>query len=137
MDQNLNSQNNGNNHKASSQNHYGKAEGRHAGRDRRQINEKNAGPVQEDARNNMKQKGIERVNIEGKQQSRNARNAIYSGQNGRHRNSSKNAIHSEVLGKQSQARRIETLEDIKADIERIDKEIQFEIKQIKAVRLGL
>lgn len=131
MDQNLNS------HKASSQNNNGKAEGRLARRNRRQINEKNAGHVQEDAKNSMKQKGIERINIEGKQQSRNARNAIYSGQNGRHRSSSKNTIHCEVLGKQPQTRRIETLDDIKADIERIDKEIQFEIKQIKAVRLGL
>lgn len=32
---------------------------------------------------------------------------------------------------------IETLEDIKADITRIEKEIQLEIKEIKSIRLGL
>lgn len=34
-------------------------------------------------------------------------------------------------------KREETVEDIRIDIERLEKEIQFEIKQIKAVSLGL
>lgn len=34
-------------------------------------------------------------------------------------------------------KRIETLEDIQAEIERIDKDIQFEIKQIRAVKLSV
>ncbi|MGI6084599.1 MAG: hypothetical protein ACOYIF_04050 [Acetivibrionales bacterium] len=61
-----------------------------------------------------------------------------SGYNTRYgRNTSKNLIHSEILGKNISPKRVETLEDIQADIERIDKDIQFEIKQIKAVKLGL
>ncbi len=34
-------------------------------------------------------------------------------------------------------KRVETLEDISADIERIDSDIQFEIKQIQTTQLGL
>ncbi len=34
-------------------------------------------------------------------------------------------------------KREETLEDIRADIERVEKDIQFEIKQIQTVALGL
>ncbi len=33
--------------------------------------------------------------------------------------------------------RVETVEDIIADIERIEKDIQFEIKQIRTIKLGL
>lgn len=93
-----------------------------------------------------RQKGIERVSIDGKQKSRGGKNAMSSGLyqssrsaggNGKNKSSSRSSSHSEVLGKHTQAKRTETLEDIKADIERIDKEIQFEIKQIKAVKLGL
>jgi len=32
---------------------------------------------------------------------------------------------------------VETIEDIIADIERIEKDIQFEIKQIRTIKLGL
>ncbi|NLM75782.1 MAG: hypothetical protein GX187_06795 [Clostridiaceae bacterium] len=35
------------------------------------------------------------------------------------------------------ASHIETVEDIIADIERVEKEIQFEIKQIRTIKLGL
>jgi hypothetical protein len=51
------------------------------------------------------------------------------------RNTSRN--HSEILGKSIAAKRNETVEDIQADIERIEKDIQFEIKQIKAIKLGI
>ena len=53
------------------------------------------------------------------------------------RNSGRNAGYNEILGRHINTRQIETIDDIKADIERIDKDIQFEIKQIKAVKLGL
>jgi len=53
------------------------------------------------------------------------------------RNASRNSAHNEILGRSITAKRIETVEDIQADIERIDKDIQFEIKQIKAVKLGI
>lgn len=53
------------------------------------------------------------------------------------RNGSRNTGHSEIFGRHINTKHIETVEDIKADIERIDKDIQFEIKQIKAVKLGL
>ena len=35
------------------------------------------------------------------------------------------------------AKREETAEDIQADVERVEKDIQFEIKQIKSIKLGL
>lgn len=53
------------------------------------------------------------------------------------RNASRNSSHNEILGRSITTKRIETVEDIQADIERIDKDIQFEIKQIKAVKLGI
>lgn len=53
------------------------------------------------------------------------------------RNASRNSGHNEILGRSIKTKRIETVEDIQADIERIDKDIQFEIKQIKAVKLGI
>lgn len=53
------------------------------------------------------------------------------------RNTSRSANPNEILAKSITTKRIETVEDIQADIERIDKEIQFEIKQIKAIKLGI
>lgn len=35
------------------------------------------------------------------------------------------------------SKHIETVEDIRADAERIEKDIEFEIRQIKSVKLGL
>jgi hypothetical protein len=52
-------------------------------------------------------------------------------------NAVKNIPQADVAGRNIKAKRIETVEDIQADIERIDKDIQFEIKQIRAVKLGL
>lgn len=49
----------------------------------------------------------------------------------------KNTVHTDVAARNIKPKRIETVEDIQADIERIDKDIQFEIKQIRAVKLGL
>lgn len=61
-----------------------------------------------------------------------------SGGNSRYgRNASRGNNHCEVLGKGITSKRIETVEDIQADIERIEKDIQFEIKQIKAIKLGI
>lgn len=63
---------------------------------------------------------------------------VSSGGNPRYgRNTSRSSNHSEILGKSITTKRIETVEDIQADIERIDKDIQFEIKQIKAIKLGI
>ncbi len=45
--------------------------------------------------------------------------------------------HGESLIKQIKPKRIETVEDIQADIERVEKDIQLEIKQIRAIKLGL
>ncbi|HHW23206.1 MAG TPA: hypothetical protein GXX26_10065 [Clostridiaceae bacterium] len=149
MDQN---HNNGHNLKISIQNNSGRADSVSAGKDRRFSHEKNqeteigekSGNSQD--QNRSKQKGIERVSIDGKQKSRNGKNNVSSGAyqssksaggNGRFKNPPRGSGHNEALGKHTQAKRVETLEDIKADIERIDKEIQFEIKQIKAVKLGL
>ncbi len=61
-----------------------------------------------------------------------------SGENAHYgRNVSRNSSSNDILGRSITTKRIETVEDIQADIERIDKDIQFEIKQIKAVKLGL
>lgn len=48
----------------------------------------------------------------------------------------RNGYNGEGAGKYK-TNRIETVEDIVADIERVEKDIQFEIKQIRAVKLGL
>lgn len=63
---------------------------------------------------------------------------ITSGRSSRYgRNATRSTNPSEILAKSIATKRIETIEDIQADIERIDKEIQFEIKQIKAIKLGI
>jgi len=63
---------------------------------------------------------------------------IGSNRNSRYgRNATRSTNPSEILAKSITTKRIETIEDIQADIERIDKEIQFEIKQIKAIKLGI
>ncbi len=53
----------------------------------------------------------------------------------------RNPLHNVTLGDTAARhiipKRIETVEDIQADIERVEKDIQFEIKQIRAVKLGL
>ncbi len=113
---------------------------------------------QDDARytqKNREQKGVERVSIDSKQQPR-VKSAVApnptqnvqptkqglnvpagSGNNRYGRNQARNSSHNEIVGKHAPIKRVETVEDIQADIERIDKDIQFEIKQIKAVKLGL
>lgn len=48
-----------------------------------------------------------------------------------------NAIHGDSAAKYIKPVRIETVEDIQADLERVEKDIQFEIKQIRAVKLSL
>ncbi|NLU53595.1 MAG: hypothetical protein GXX10_12130 [Clostridiaceae bacterium] len=50
--------------------------------------------------------------------------------------SKRNGQNGEGNGKYK-ANRVETIEDIMADIERVEKDIQFEIKQIRAIKLGL
>jgi len=63
---------------------------------------------------------------------------VASGKNSRYgRNATRSTNPSDILVKSITTKRIETIEDIQADIERIDKEIQFEIKQIKAIKLGI
>lgn len=172
MDQNPNAQNN--NQKGNLQNNRGRSDSRYLGRDRRDVHEKNqnseinrgikAKPSdkmsgqdrikgQDDGRytqKNREQKGVERINIDGKHQPRiknqtqnvqspkQGQNVSMSGVNNRYgRNLLKNSPHNEIMGKHAPIKRVETVEDIQADIERIDKDIQFEIKQIKAVKLGL
>lgn len=156
-----NSNNNNHNPKMNFQNNHGRSEGRFSGRDRRYSHDKNHSSEnkdksgdqdqirfkgKDDTKYTSKPKGIERISIDGKQKSRNSKNTASSGLyqssksgggNSRYRSSPRNSSHSEISGRRAQSRRTETLEDIKADIERIDKDIQFEIKQIKAVKLGL
>jgi hypothetical protein len=48
-----------------------------------------------------------------------------------------NALHGDLTARHIKPKRIETVEDIKADTERIEKDIQFEIKQIRSAKLGL
>lgn len=132
MDQNSN---NSQNLKINYHNNTGKADHRPGGRGRPD-----------------RQKNNERVNIDGKQQPRTGKNngsgnqpqaprqnqnAPSGGNNNRFRGSSRGSGHNESAGKHPQVKRVETIDDIKADIERIDKEIQFEIRQIRSVRLGL
>ncbi|HHY65572.1 MAG TPA: hypothetical protein GX501_11060 [Clostridiaceae bacterium] len=130
MDQNSN---NSQNLKINYHNNTGKADGRQGGRGRPE-----------------KQKGIERSGIDGKQQSRTGKNSsgpqaqpakqnqnMPAGGSNRFRNQPRGSVHNDAAGKHTQVKRVETIEDIKADIERIDKEIQFEIKQIRSIRLGL
>jgi len=58
------------------------------------------------------------------------------GQQGRFgRNNSRS--HHESLNRSARTKREETLDDIRADIEQIEKDIQFEIKQIRSIKLGL
>lgn len=97
------------------------------------------------ATKSREQKLSEKTNPDVKQAVKSNQNKTYkydsgfaSGGNTRYgRNDSRNSIHNEILGRSITSKRIETVEDIQADIERIDKDIQFEIKQIKAVKLGL
>lgn len=42
-----------------------------------------------------------------------------------------------VVSRIANPRREETIEDIRMDIEKLEKEIQFEIKQIRSTKLGL
>ncbi|NLM12068.1 MAG: hypothetical protein GX213_15145 [Clostridiaceae bacterium] len=42
-----------------------------------------------------------------------------------------------VVSRIANPRREETVEDIRMDIEKLEKEIQFEIKQIRSTKLGL
>lgn len=42
-----------------------------------------------------------------------------------------------VMSRISNPKREETIEDIRMDIEKLEKEIQFEIKQIRSTKLGL
>lgn len=42
-----------------------------------------------------------------------------------------------VVSRIANPKREETIEDIKMDIEKLEKEIQFEIKQIRSTKLGL
>jgi len=42
-----------------------------------------------------------------------------------------------VVSRIANPRREETIEDIRMDIEKLEKEIQFEIKQIRSIKLGL
>lgn len=64
-------------------------------------------------------------------------NNTANSQNRFSKNITNNSGHMDSVVKNIKPKRIETVEDIQADIERIDKDIQFEIKQIKAVKLGL
>lgn len=104
---------------------------------------------------NRAPKGVEHISIDGKQQQRAIKNAISQNQNqsvqspkpGQNvpaggnnrygRNPVRSSSHNDAIGRHASVKRVETVEDIQADIERIDKDIQFEIKQIKAVKLGL
>jgi len=45
--------------------------------------------------------------------------------------------HHDHLNRPMRTKREETLDDIKADIEQIEKDIQFEIRQIRSIKLGL
>ncbi len=45
--------------------------------------------------------------------------------------------HYDHLNRQVRTKREETVEDIKADVEQIEKDIQFEIRQIRSIKLGL
>lgn len=42
-----------------------------------------------------------------------------------------------IVSRIANPKREETIEDIKMDIEKLEKEIQFEIKQIRSIKLGL
>jgi len=53
------------------------------------------------------------------------------------RNSIHGTIHGDIAPRHIKPKRIETIEDIRADIERVEKDIQLEIKQIRAAKLGL
>lgn len=48
-----------------------------------------------------------------------------------------NTNHGDISVRHIKTNRVETVEDIKADVERIEKDIQFEIKQIRSAKLGL
>ena len=45
--------------------------------------------------------------------------------------------HYDHLNRPIRAKREETVDDIRADIEQVEKDIQFEIRQIKSIKLGL
>jgi hypothetical protein len=111
---------------------------RNGGRDKNnRPNDRNRG--QKDNRYPQKtrdQKTNERPkdNAPAQRAQQNANNAPSHGANHQNR-PSKSAHHGE--SRQIKAKRVETLEDIKADIERVEKDIQLEIKQIRAIKLGL
>lgn len=45
--------------------------------------------------------------------------------------------HYESVNRPVRTKREETIEDIRADIEQLEKDIQFEIRQIRSIKLGL
>lgn len=53
------------------------------------------------------------------------------------KNTGRASGRNETKPRNIRTRQFETVEDIQADIERIDKDIQFEIKQISTIKLGL
>lgn len=58
-------------------------------------------------------------------------------QNRLNKNPLRNTVHGDLGTRHIKPQIIETVEDIQADAESVEKEIQFEIKQIRATKLGL
>lgn len=71
---------------------------------------------------------------QGQGQGQNRGNGRYNGNRNRNNHYRKNNYHKHNKPKLPVE---ETLEDIKADISRIEKEIQLEIKEITTMRLGI
>jgi hypothetical protein len=61
----------------------------------------------------------------------------FSQHGGRFGRNSQSRAYNDVFNRSIKPKREETIEDIQADIERVEKDIQFEIKQIRSIKLGL
>lgn len=72
-----------------------------------------------------------------KQTYKSGQNSSYGNKPRYGRSSGRSTNRNEFKERAIKTKHIETVEDILADIERIDKDIQFEIKQIKTIKLGL
>lgn len=89
---------------------------------------------------NREQRIPDRNNEKGQSAAQYNTNAAYAnGDNSnRYMKSNSNTVKTgDLSSKVIKTRHIETVEDIQADIERVEKDIQLEIKQIRAIKLGL
>ncbi|ANW99848.1 hypothetical protein CSTERTH_12810 [Thermoclostridium stercorarium subsp. thermolacticum DSM 2910] len=97
-----------------------------------QNNKRNAGQGKNN--NNLTKQTNAQKN---KSQKETARDGFAKKRNDLQKRPSQRISSEQVAARISNPKREETIEDIRMDIEKLEKEIQFEIKQIRSTKLGL